>query len=165
MSLLQEHARSACWTRPATAGSPIQMTEIINMQVPGAEVKVYRISDPVRGDSPEHFEEGVLDAPLVTDKVSKPPANLYNGSCYLQLMVIISHHQHCLIHVVFQLPQAILEADAIILGAPGRQGGMCGEMRLFLDSWAGHQTQQQTGFGALKVVFDVARSPQDAVLP
>lgn len=38
-------------------------------QVPGAEVKVYRISDPVQGDQPEHFEEGVLHAPVVTDKV------------------------------------------------------------------------------------------------
>lgn len=47
--------------------------------------------------------------------------------------------------------QVILEADAIILGAPGRQGGMCGEMRLFLDTWAPHQAQQQIGFGALKV--------------
>ena len=36
-------------------------------------------------------------------------------------------------------------------GAPGRQGGMCGEMRLFLDTWAKHQTQQKIGFGALKV--------------
>ena len=32
--------------------------------------------------------------------------------------------------------QDLLVADAIILGAPGRQGGMCGEMRLFLDSLA-----------------------------
>ncbi len=49
--------------------------------------------------------------------------------------------------------QAILEADAIILGAPGRQGGMCGEMRLFLDTWAVHQTEQKIGFGALKVII------------
>ena len=49
--------------------------------------------------------------------------------------------------------QAILEADAIILGAPGRQGGMCGEMRLFLDTWAVHQTEQKIGFGALKVTY------------
>ena len=32
--------------------------------------------------------------------------------------------------------QDLLAADAIVLGAPGRQGGMCGEMRLFLDSLA-----------------------------
>ena len=51
------------------------------------------------------------------------------------------------------MSQAVLDADAIILGAPGRQGGMCGEMRLFLDTWASHQTQQQMGFGALKVRF------------
>ena len=36
----------------------------------------------------------------------------------------------------FRLSQDLLEADAIILGAPGRQGGMCGEMRLFLDTLA-----------------------------
>lgn len=28
---------------------------------------------------------------------------------------------------------------------------MCGEMRLFLDTWAKHQTEQKLGFGALKV--------------
>lgn len=82
-------------------------------QVPGAEVKVFRVTDPVHGDDPIQFEEGVLDAPPITE-------------------------------------QAILEADAIILGAPGRQGGMCGEMRLFLDSWAKHQAAQQIGYGALK---------------
>lgn len=82
-------------------------------QVPGAEVKVYRVQDPVQGEDPSTFEEGVLDAPPITE-------------------------------------QAILEADAIILGAPGRQGGMCGEMRLFLDTWAVHQTEQKIGFGALK---------------
>ena len=32
--------------------------------------------------------------------------------------------------------QDVLDADALILGAPGRQGGMCGEMRMFLDSLA-----------------------------
>ena len=29
---------------------------------------------------------------------------------------------------------------------------MCGEMRLFLDTWAVHQTEQKIGFGALKVI-------------
>ena len=28
---------------------------------------------------------------------------------------------------------------------------MCGEMRLFLDTWAKHQREQKLGFGALKV--------------
>lgn len=32
--------------------------------------------------------------------------------------------------------QDVIEADALVLGAPGRQGGMCGEMRMFLDSLA-----------------------------
>ena len=32
--------------------------------------------------------------------------------------------------------QDVLNADALVLGAPGRQGGMCGEMRMFLDTLA-----------------------------
>lgn len=48
--------------------------------------------------------------------------------------------------------QDIREADAIILGAPGRQGGMCGEMRLFLDSLAPLQVEKKGhAAGALKV--------------
>ena len=48
--------------------------------------------------------------------------------------------------------QDIREADAVILGAPGRQGGMCGEMRMFLDSLAPLQVERKRGgFGALKV--------------
>ena len=39
------------------------------MQVPGAEVKVYRVTDPVHGDDPIQFEEGVLDAPPITEQV------------------------------------------------------------------------------------------------
>jgi multimeric flavodoxin WrbA len=48
--------------------------------------------------------------------------------------------------------QDIRDADAIILGAPGRQGGMCGEMRLFLDSLAPLQVELRgSAQGALKV--------------
>lgn len=39
--------------------------------------------------------------------------------------------------------QDVLAADAIILGAPGRQGGMCGEMRMFLDKFAELQNSKQ----------------------
>ena len=50
--------------------------------------------------------------------------------------------------------QDIRDADAIILGAPGRQGGMCGEMRMFLDSLALLQVERKgNSFGALKVCF------------
>lgn len=35
--------------------------------------------------------------------------------------------------------QHLLEADCIIIGAPGRQGGFAGEVRLFLDSMASFQ--------------------------
>ena len=38
-------------------------------QVPGAEVRVYRVQDPVRGDDPQYFEDGVLDAEPITDQV------------------------------------------------------------------------------------------------
>lgn len=48
--------------------------------------------------------------------------------------------------------QDIRDADAVILGAPGRQGGMCGEMRMFLDSLAPLQVERKgNSFGALKV--------------
>ncbi|KAK9842498.1 hypothetical protein WJX81_003063 [Elliptochloris bilobata] len=68
-------------------------------KVPGAEVTVWRVRDPVKGDDHAEFDEGVLDAPVIG-------------------------------------LQDLLQADAVVLGAPGRQGGMCGEMRLFLDSLA-----------------------------
>lgn len=48
--------------------------------------------------------------------------------------------------------QDLRDADAIILGAPGRQGGMCGEMRLFLDALAPLQVEKKgNSAGALKV--------------
>ena len=48
--------------------------------------------------------------------------------------------------------QVVRDADAIILGAPGRQGGMCGEMRLFLDSLAPLQVERKgNAAGAMKV--------------
>ena len=52
--------------------------------------------------------------------------------------------------------QDLLAADAIVLGAPGRQGGMCGEMRLFLDSLA-HLQVAGTGssIGKLKVCYNL----------
>ena len=40
-----------------------------NIQVPGAEVKVYRVQDPVRGDDPQYFEDGVLDVEPITEQV------------------------------------------------------------------------------------------------
>ena len=36
------------------------------LQVRGAEVTVYRIQDPVRPDDSEDFDEGVLEAPIVS---------------------------------------------------------------------------------------------------
>mmetsp|Transcript_64137 Transcript_64137/g.202917 ORF Transcript_64137/g.202917 Transcript_64137/m.202917 type:complete len:222 (+) Transcript_64137:272-937(+) len=52
-------------------------------------------------------------------------------------------------------PQDLLEADAIIIGAPGRQGGMCAEVRFFLDQLADFQTTPNPGssgqsYGLLK---------------
>ena len=39
------------------------------IQVPGAEVTVYRIQDPIKGDDHSLFDDGVLDAPPVTLQV------------------------------------------------------------------------------------------------
>ena len=47
------------------------------------------------------------------------------------------------------MQQDVLDADALIIGAPGRQGGMCGEMRMFLDTLADVQPSR-----SLKVHFD-----------
>jgi hypothetical protein len=68
------------------------------------------VADPVRGDDPSLFDEGVLDARPIT-------------------------------------PAALAGADVIILGAPARQGGLCGEMRLFLDSLAPFQAGIRPGSG------------------
>ena len=52
--------------------------------------------------------------------------------------------------------QDVRDADVLILGAPGRQGGMCGEMRMFLDSLAPLQVERKgNSCGVLKVT----RSP------
>ena len=40
------------------------------LQIPGAEVTVYRVKDPVRGDDPGEFDDGVLESPVITEKVS-----------------------------------------------------------------------------------------------
>jgi len=71
--------------------------------IDGAEVTTYRIRDPVLGDVPDQYDEGVLDAPVVT-------------------------------------PAIVQEADCIIIGGPGKQGGMCAECKYFLDSLAEFQT-------------------------
>lgn len=61
--------------------------------------------------------------------------------------------------------QDIREADAVILGAPGRQGGMCGEMRMFLDSLAPLQVERKGGgFGALKVMSAHTAAPRTLCL-
>lgn len=64
---------------------------------------VYRIKDPVSGDIPEQFDEGVLDAPVAT-------------------------------------PEVILQADCVIIGAPGRQSRMCAEVSYFFDTLTDFQT-------------------------
>mmetsp|Transcript_25541 Transcript_25541/g.35221 ORF Transcript_25541/g.35221 Transcript_25541/m.35221 type:complete len:212 (+) Transcript_25541:79-714(+) len=71
--------------------------------VEGADVTVYRIRDPVHGDIPDQYDEGVLDAPVIT-------------------------------------PQVVQESDCVIVGGPGRQGGVSFEIRHFLDSLADFQT-------------------------
>jgi len=71
--------------------------------VTGAEVTVYRIRDPVFGDVPDQYDEGVLDAPVIS-------------------------------------PQLIQDSDVIIIGGHGQQGGVCSEVRHFLESWSEFQT-------------------------
>ena len=55
--------------------------------------------------------------------------------------------------------QDVRNADVLILGAPGRQGGMCGEMRMFLDSLAPLQVERKgNSCGVLKVTWTHAIS-------
>jgi hypothetical protein len=78
------------------------------LQVPGVEVSVYRIKDPVHGDDTTKFDPAVLAAPVATHEV-------------------------------------LLDAHCLIIGAPGRQGGFAGEVRLFLDSLASFQRSAPEG--------------------
>ena len=61
----------ACWSRTPRLlltqrdGGPAAACA----QVPGAEVTVWRVRDPVKGDDHAEFDEGVLDAPVVTVQV------------------------------------------------------------------------------------------------
>ena len=138
-------------------------------QVPGAEVMVYRIRCPVRGDNlplPE-YDDGVLDAPAATLEVSHPldhsvigelllgsrEARCRGTSCKLSIAYgMLGTYISSLSVTTVRFLQDVLAADALILGAPGRQGGMCGEMRLFLDSLAHCQLQRNgSAVGALKV--------------
>ena len=58
-------ARENCDLRPCF--TPLPCLRPVNLQVPGAEVMVYRVKDPIRHDS--EFDEGVLDAPVATTQV------------------------------------------------------------------------------------------------
>lgn len=49
-------------------------------QVPGAEVTVYRIQDPIRGDAHDLFDDGVLDAPQVTLQVGSHQSSINRAS-------------------------------------------------------------------------------------
>jgi len=68
-----EGTRKAC-SHPSFPGTPCQLVVLRlsggvrrqGLQVQGAEVTVYRIKDPVRPDDSTDFDEGVLEAPLVS---------------------------------------------------------------------------------------------------
>eukprot|EP00239_Pterosperma_sp_CCMP1384_P000407 CAMPEP_0197853760 /NCGR_PEP_ID=MMETSP1438-20131217/23336_1 /TAXON_ID=1461541 /ORGANISM="Pterosperma sp., Strain CCMP1384" /LENGTH=194 /DNA_ID=CAMNT_0043468273 /DNA_START=179 /DNA_END=763 /DNA_ORIENTATION=+ len=45
--------------------------------VEGAEVTTYRVRDPVNGDVPDQYDEGVLDAPVIT------PATVQEADCII----------------------------------------------------------------------------------
>lgn len=49
----------------------------------------------------------------------------------------------------------LLEADCIIIGAPGRQGGFAGEVRMFLDSMASFQRPSGEGNTSRLMVWPV----------
>ena len=68
------------------------------VQVPGAEVKVYRVQDPVQGDDPSHFEEGVLDAPPVTEQVDQAYYQCLLASLCAYYRVSKPAHYHNLSH-------------------------------------------------------------------
>mmetsp|Transcript_8345 Transcript_8345/g.21085 ORF Transcript_8345/g.21085 Transcript_8345/m.21085 type:complete len:212 (+) Transcript_8345:98-733(+) len=91
-------------------------------QVEGAEVAVYRVKDPVVGDAPEHYDEGVLDAPVAT-------------------------------------PEVVLNADCIIIGAPGRQSRMCAEMSYFFDTLSDFQSNGCLLKGKVGSAFTSAGGP------
>lgn len=83
-------------------------------QVEGAQVNVYRIRDPVGGDDPSLYDDGVLEAPVIT-------------------------------------PDMLIDFDCILIGAPGRQGGICAECRYFLDALADFQSANNgSSYGLLK---------------
>ena len=105
------------------------------------------MQDPIRPDDSPDFEEGVLDAPVVT-KQAGPAASMWlhyiSPTSHLHekqtiLTTGTSGNSGC-IRAQVCVSQDVLAADALILGAPGRQGGMCGEMRMFLDSLADLQS-------------------------
>ena len=55
----------------------------------------------------------------------------------------------------------LLEADCIIIGAPGRQGGFAGEVRLFLDSLASFQRPAiQGNTSQLMVCYLLKQQPE-----
>ena len=48
----------------------VHMQILSCMQVAGADVTVYRVKDPLRPDDSPDFDEGVLDAPVITKEAS-----------------------------------------------------------------------------------------------
>lgn len=57
-------------------------------QVHGADVTVFRIQDPIKGDDPKQYEEGVLEAPIVTIPVS----SCVESNCVLPLSTVLSSY-------------------------------------------------------------------------
>jgi len=109
------------------------------MQVPGAEVTVYRIQDPIRGDDHALFDDGVLDAPPVTLQVQLSCQGCVHTRCdvwgHLQDLHLsgylafvrdcrASEAVHLGLLMLLLLPQAkrsllqdIKDADSVSLGA------------------------------------------------
>ena len=52
---------------------------------------MYRIQDPVRGDDPQYFEDGVLDAEPITDQVSSA----------VHCRILSLHRHDCVIFLLY----------------------------------------------------------------
>ena len=68
---VQERSETGSHQLWSTALEPAPIPRPATLQVPGAEVAVYRVKDPVKGDDSSLYDDGVLDAEIATDQVSR----------------------------------------------------------------------------------------------
>ena len=130
--------------RPTLLDQPLPLASLLSKkQVPGADVEVYRVPDPFSEragailESPRGQGAGGETAAAGTAteadeqqraSASSPPP--------LPPPLLSSSYDDGVLDAPVATRATLAVADVILLGAPARQGGMCGEMRLFLDSLA-----------------------------